>query len=98
MRLLSSSADKTLRLWDINSGLEVRRLEGHREWINQAVFSPDGQFAISGAWDETIRLWHIHDLAGIVDWTKENRYIRDLTCGERQIYLVDPSQSCATLD
>lgn len=97
-RILSSSADATLRLWDIASGLEIRRLEGHREWINQAIFSPDGTYAISGAWDETIRRWHIHSLSGLIDWTQENRYIRELTCGERQIYLVDESQTCATLD
>jgi len=87
-QILSSSADTTLRLWDANTGLEVRRLDGHTEWVNQAVLSPDGRMAVSGAWDETVRLWHIHSLDGLVEWTLDNRYVRELTCDEQVQYDV----------
>ena len=45
--LLSGSNDKTLRLWDIASGKEVRRFEGHPESVLAVAFSPDGRLAAS---------------------------------------------------
>jgi len=93
-RILSSSADTTLRLWDVRTGLEVRRFEGHADWVNQAVLSPDGRRAVSGAWDETLRTWFIHDVRSLAGWTRENRYVRDLTCEESRIYLLQNAAAC----
>jgi WD40 repeat protein len=73
--------------------LEVRQFQGHDRWVNQAVFSPDGQQAVSGSWDESIRIWNIHDMTQLIAWIRDNRYIRVLTCPEQEIYLVDPEQS-----
>lgn len=55
---ISSSFDKTARIWDLETGQELRRLIGHegtfREgMVNYVKFSPDGQYALSG---EAIRL------------------------------------------
>src|SRR5207245_7823103 len=41
--------DCTLRLWDADSGFEIRRFEGHTGPIDRVAFSPDGAFAISGS-------------------------------------------------
>lgn len=83
--ILSSSADATIRLWSIN-GLELRIFDGHDTWVNQAAFSPDGKFAASGSWDNTIKVWHIHTVEELIEWTNQNRYVRDLTCNEERIY------------
>lgn len=32
---------------------------GHTSYINSAVFSPDGQAVLTGAWDNTVRLWDV---------------------------------------
>ncbi|MFB6247128.1 MAG: protein kinase [Salinibacter sp.] len=37
----------------------VRTLEGNADWVNAVSFSPDGQYALSGAPDRTIRLWEV---------------------------------------
>jgi len=57
--LLSGSWDKTLRLWNLANGLEVRRFDGHEAAVNAVALSPDGDHAISGGWDKTMRLWKI---------------------------------------
>lgn len=60
-RALSGSDDKTLRLWDLASGLCVRVFEGHTNSVRSVAFSPDGRLALSGSLDRRARLW---DLAG----------------------------------
>jgi WD40 repeat protein len=42
-RIVSSSADKTVRLWDVATGKELRRFEGHASWVTSVAFSPDGK-------------------------------------------------------
>src|SRR5205085_9909801 len=41
--LLSASDDKTLRLWDVQRGRQVRELTGHTGSVCCGVFSPDGR-------------------------------------------------------
>jgi WD40 repeat protein len=45
---LSGSMDKTLKLWDVETGKCVKTLEGHRGYVNAIDISPDGKFALSG--------------------------------------------------
>ena len=55
--LASGSDDKTIKLWDVASGEELRRLTGHSSWVRSVVFSPDGETLDSERWDDIIRLW-----------------------------------------
>lgn len=57
----SASFDKSIKLWDLASGREIRSLTGHNGWIESVAFSPNGRTLISGGGlgDNDIRLWEV---------------------------------------
>ena len=57
--VMSGSYDKTVRLWEVATGREIRRFEGHAEAVSSVCFSPTGRHALSGGWDNTLRLWEV---------------------------------------
>ena len=46
-RAVSGSDDKTLKVWDLESGRELRTLEGHADWVKAVAVTPDGKRAVS---------------------------------------------------
>lgn len=40
-RIVSSSSDKTIKLWDAQTGSELQTLEGDCGWVQSVAFSPE---------------------------------------------------------
>ncbi len=60
--IASGSDDKTLKLWDVASGRELRTLTGHASHVTTVAFSPDGRTMVSGSSESdnnTIKLWDV---------------------------------------
>jgi WD40 repeat protein len=75
-RAVSASYDRTLRLWDLESGRTLRLLEGHQGWVRAVAVTADGRRAVSGSDDRTLRLWDlstgqtIRTFEGHKDWVR----------------------------
>jgi len=52
-------ADPVIRLWDVASGREIGRLEGHRSMVTGLRFLRDGRRLVSCSGDQTLRLWDL---------------------------------------
>lgn len=55
---LSASWDKTLRLWELATGVTTRRFVGHSNDVLSVSFSADNRQIVSGSRDRTIKLWN----------------------------------------
>jgi WD40 repeat protein len=89
--VLSGSMNGEVILWDFLTGEELQYLNTHRE-VRNVLFSPDGKTAYAASQDGELIDWQIAEksLPELLDWISSNRYVRELTCDERQQYHVDP--------
>jgi WD40 repeat protein/mono/diheme cytochrome c family protein len=54
-----ASADKSVRIWDVEGGRDLRRCIGHTASVWSVAFSSDGTRILSGSKDGTVRLWDV---------------------------------------
>lgn len=57
--VITASRDRTVKIWDLGSGKEVKSLAKHPTNVRAAVFSPDGKVAVTttGEWDKKAKKW-----------------------------------------
>ena len=56
-RLVSASADTTLKLWDARTRACEAVLEGHAGEVTACAYSPDGWTIVSASSDKTLKIW-----------------------------------------
>ncbi|CAD8215568.1 unnamed protein product [Paramecium octaurelia] len=59
-------------LWDVKTGQQQAKLDGHQQAVYSICYSPDGNTLASGSDDHSIRLWNLKTGEEIV--SSENRY------------------------
>ncbi|MBE9057164.1 WD40 repeat domain-containing protein [Sphaerospermopsis sp. LEGE 08334] len=76
--LASAGNDKTVKLWNVETGEELKTLTGHSEAVYSVAFSPNGQILASSSQDKTVKLW-------VVDSGVE---ISSVKCADDGVYSV----------
>jgi WD40 repeat protein len=77
-RVLTGGFDSITRLWDVETGLVIRRFEGRTESWSSVAFSPDGGLVLRGEGDGTTRLWN----------AETGRVVRTFRGHEGRVYSV----------
>ncbi|MGL6075491.1 MAG: c-type cytochrome domain-containing protein [Fimbriiglobus sp.] len=57
----TSSADKSVKLWDLSNAKELKNLTGLTDFAYAVAISPDGQKVAGGSYDGEVRIWTITD-------------------------------------
>jgi len=57
--IISGSEDKTIKLWEVSSGRELRTFNGHQSDVNDVLFTPNDKQLISASRDGSIYFWDV---------------------------------------
>ena len=57
--IASGSADRTIKIWEIDTKRLIYTLKGNEDSVFLINFSPDGRRIISGSADGSIRIWDV---------------------------------------
>lgn len=76
---LSASWDKTLRLWDLESGESTKRFVGHTGDVLSVSIAKNLRQIVSASRDKTVKVWNtigecMHTLSGHSDWVSTVRF------------------------
>jgi hypothetical protein len=75
--VLRDGVDSAIRVWDVETGRQVRRLESHRGVVWSVAISPDGRRVLSGGRDKAVILWDAETGSEI---RRFREHTGDLTC------------------
>ncbi|BAZ29595.1 serine/threonine protein kinase with WD-40 repeats [Cylindrospermum sp. NIES-4074] len=56
---VSGSDDKTIKIWNLQTGELKSTLTGHSNSVYSVAISPDGKTFVSGSGDKTIKIWNL---------------------------------------
>ncbi len=93
---MSGGFDQTVRVWDIASGQELRRLAGYTDVVTKVAFTPDGQRLLIFSADGSVTMSYARLQDAVDDLCR--RQLRDLLPVERTRYNIpDSAPTCPGL-
>jgi tetratricopeptide (TPR) repeat protein len=84
----SGGGDQTLKLWDLNTGKELRTFIGHSHAVSSVAIAPDGRTALSGSDDNSLKVW---DFA----WVSAQRDFEPRVAAAQQKLRQSPNDAAA---
>ncbi|KAI8929369.1 WD40-repeat-containing domain protein [Entophlyctis helioformis] len=92
--MVSGSADKTIRVWDLASHRCVGVLTGHTGWVRAVQMA--GQTVMSGSGDHTVRRWDLSRMDAFEDVTE--RHAQQQRKQQQQQQALEPRRRMLLLE
>jgi WD40 repeat protein len=89
---VSGSNGKTVQIWNVETGEQVKMLEGHSKYVRFVSFSQDGKRVVSESDGKTVQIWNVETgkqvkkLEGHSDYMRSIAFLHD---GERIMSVSD---------
>ena len=58
-QIVSGGADKSVIIWDVSSGVPLRRLRGHASNVTCVRFNEESSVALTGSHDNCVMCWDV---------------------------------------
>ena len=88
-RAISASYDKTLKVWYLETGRELRTLLGHLLSVHGVAVSPDGRRVVSASEDKTLKVWDLEVGVTVATFTCDAWALCCVFAGEHSIVAGD---------
>jgi dipeptidyl aminopeptidase/acylaminoacyl peptidase len=75
--LALASEDRTVKLWNVADGQQLRTFEGHSGGGAAVAFSPDGQWLAGGA-GQAVKIWDVATGQGLFTLTGHTDFVRGM--------------------
>lgn len=72
---VTTSADKTLKVWDANAGTNTKTMSGMNDHVFAAAISPDGTLVAAGAYDGEVKVWRVSDASLLKGFNASPGYV-----------------------
>lgn len=81
-RIVTCSADRSLKIWEAHSGDLLQTVEAHADSVSCLAVSLDGRRVTSGSMDRTIRVWETETWRQLLVWPRFNPILHVAFCAE----------------
>jgi hypothetical protein len=92
--LVGGSNNKTIKIWDLSTGQELRTITGHSDNVKCLAISPDGQTLVSGSSDKRTKIWELSTGLALRTLTGHSGSVVSLTISPDGQTLVSGSEDC----
>jgi WD40 repeat protein len=89
--IVSSSYDRTIKIWNARSAIVDRTLQGHLDAVTCCDVSPDGRYIASGSLDSTVRFWDFSTGECITIIKKHTKWVKMVRFSHDGRYLATAS-------
>lgn len=73
--MVTTSADKSVKVWNSETGANTKTLTGLSDYVFAAAISPDGKQVAAGGYDGEVRVWNVADGAVVKSFNASPGYV-----------------------
>jgi WD40 repeat protein len=91
-KIITTSMDQTIRVWDLFSGLQITKIKAHQGGVFSAKFDTTGKYIVSGGDDNKVKLWNSQTGALVTEFSGHRGCVGDVNITTDNKYIISGSR------